>query len=110
MAKMRLAATTRGRGGIKCDTRGLAAGPLIVSGPFSVFWFRDISCCAGWPGCESAPVRSFEFRSLPVRSPSWGYLSENEIVVPRDRSIFVHLIHTLADSSAIQAWRWITTY
>src|SRR6267378_1097877 len=110
MAKMCLAATTRGRGGINCDTRGLAAGPLIVSGPFSVFWFRDIFCCADWPDCESAPVRSFEFRSLPVRPLSWGYSSENEIVAHRDRTIFVPPIHNRADRSESQAWRSLPPY
>src|SRR5437867_7692474 len=92
MAKVRLAARTRGRGKIKCDTRGLAEGSIIISGPFSVFWFRDIFRCADWRGCESAPARSFEFRSLPVRSLSWGYSSETEIVAHRDQTRFVHLI------------------
>src|SRR5438309_6970496 len=110
MAKVCFAATTRGRGGIKCDTPGLAAGPIIVSGPFSVFWFRDIFCCADWPGCESAPVRSFEFHSLPIRSPSWGYSSENEIVAHRDRTKFVHPIHNRADPSESQAWRSLPPY
>src|SRR5207302_8398433 len=65
---------------------------------------------ADWPGCESAPVRSFEFHSLPVRSPSWGYSSENEIVAHQDRTKFVHPIHNRADPSESQAWRWLPPY
>src|ERR1700730_1704011 len=110
MAKVRLAATMRGRGKIKCDRRGLAEGSIIASGPFSVFWFRDIFRCADWPGCESAPVRSFEFRSLPVRSPSWDYSSGNGIVAHRDRTGFVHPIHNHADPSENQAWHSLRPY
>src|SRR5438132_8202293 len=110
MAKVRLAATTRGRGKVKWDRRGLAAGPIIVSDPFSVFWFRDIFCCADWPGCESAPVRSFEFRSLPARSLAWGYPSDIEIVAHRDRTRFVPPIHNRADPWESQAWRSLRPY
>src|SRR5207253_4141011 len=110
MAKVRLAETTRGRGKIKCDTRGLAEGSIIVSGPFSVFWFRDIFRCADWPGCESAPARSFEFRTLPARSPSWDYWLENEIVAHRDRTRFVRPIHNRADPSENQAWHSLRLY
>src|SRR2546423_13790227 len=110
MAKVRLAATMRGRGKIKCDKPGVAAGSLIVSAPFSLFWFRDIFRCADWPGCESAPVRSFEFRTLPVRSLSWDYWSENEIVAHRDRTRFVRPIHNRADPPESQAWRSLRPY
>src|SRR6266513_1010014 len=110
MAKVRVAARTRGRGKIKCDTRGLAEGSIIVSVPFSVFWFRDIFRCEDWPGCESAPARSFEFRSLPVRSPSWDCWSENEIVAHRDRIRFVRPIHNRADPSESQAWHSLRRY
>src|SRR5438067_13631544 len=110
MAKVRLAARTRGRGKIKCDTRGLAEGSIIVSGSFSVFWFRDIFRCEDWLGCESAPARSFEFRSLPVRSLSWDYSSETEIVAHRDRTRFVRLIHNRADPSESQAGRSLPPY
>src|SRR5205823_7107516 len=104
MAKLRLAETTRGRGKIKWDTRGLAEGSIIVSGPFSVFLFPGIFRCADWPGCESAPARSFEFHSLPARSPSWDYSSENETVAHRDRTRFVRPSHNRADPSESQAW------
>src|SRR6267378_3976073 len=104
MANVLFAGKTRRRGKTGSDKRELAAGSIIVSGPFSVF------CCADWPGCESAPVRSFEFRSLPVRSPSWGYSSENEIVAHRDRTKFVHPIHNRADPSESQAWRSLPPY
>src|SRR5437773_12453932 len=110
MSKVRLAATTRGRGRTNCAKPGLAAGSVIVSGPFSVFWFRDIFRCEDWLGCESAPVRSFEFRSLPSRFPSWVYWSENEIVAHRDRTSFVHLIHKPVDPSESQAGRRLTPY
>src|SRR5437870_2172299 len=110
MANVRLAATTRGRGKINCDKRGLAAGSIIISDPFFVFWFRDIFRCADWPGCESAPVRSSEFRSLPVRSPFWDYSSGNGIVAHRDRTRFVHPIHNRADPSESQAWRSLRPY
>src|SRR6266513_1544295 len=110
MAKVRLAARTRGRGKIKCDTRGLAEGSIIVSGPFSLFWFRDIFRCEDWLGCESAPARSFEFRSLPSRLPSWDYWSENEIVAHRDRTRFVRPIHNRADTSESQAWHSLPPY
>src|SRR5438046_4899279 len=110
MAKLRLAETTRGRGKIKWDTRGLAEGSIIVSGPFSVFLFPGIFRCADWPGCESAPARSFEFHSLPARSPSWDYWSENEIVAHRDRTRFVRPIHNRADPSESQAWRSLRPY
>src|SRR5258708_20573840 len=110
MANALFAGKTRRRGKTGSDKRELAAGSIIVSSPFSVFWFRDIFCCADWPGCESAPVRSFEFRSLPVRSPSWGYSSENEIVAHRDRTKFVHPIHNRADPSESQAWRSLPPY
>src|SRR5436309_16029581 len=92
MAKVRLAARTRGRGKIKCDTRGLAEGSIIVSGPFSVFWFRDSFRCENSLGCESARARSFEFRGLPSRLPSWDYWSDDEIVAHRQRASFVRLI------------------
>src|SRR5437762_14318665 len=105
MAKVRLAVTTRGRGKIKCDTRGLAEGSIIVSGPFSVFWFRDIFRCEDWLGCESSPARSFEFRSLPSRLPSGDYSSENEIVAHRDRTRVVRPIHNIAHLSQHQAQR-----
>src|SRR5882724_526916 len=110
MAKVRLAATTRGRGRTNCDKTVLAAGSLIVSDPFSVSWFLDIFRCADWRGCGSAPVRSFEFRSLPVRSPSWDYSSENEIVAHRDRTRFVRPIHNRADPSESQAWHSLRPY
>src|SRR4029434_2255442 len=104
MANVRLAATTRGRGRTNWDKPGLAAGSLIVSDPFSVFWFLDIFRCADLLGCESVPVRSFEFHSLPVRSPSWDYSSENEIVAHRDRTRLVRPIHNRGDPSENRVW------
>src|SRR5205823_12610635 len=88
----------------------LAAGSIIGGGPFSAFWFRDIFRCADWPGCESVPARSSEFRSLPVRSPSWDCWLENGIVARRDRTRFARPVHNRADPSETQAWRSLQPY
>src|SRR6476659_8504781 len=109
MANVRFAATTRGFGKTKCDTRGLARS-IIVSDPSFAFWSPDIFRCADSADCGWAPVRSFEFRNLPVRLPFSGYWSENGIGAHQDRTKFARPIHNRASPWGNQAWRWLRQY